>query len=123
MANVLIVGHDPSHAHAAELGCRSAGHSVTIARHGTDAMVRLARGTFDMVVIDARMPGKEGLALIRALRAHQDYARLPTLVVAARSEARAQAELLASGAHRVLPGSCCPEDVQQAVQDLSTAGA
>jgi CheY-like chemotaxis protein len=122
MANVLIVGNDPTNARTAEQGCQSAGHCVTIARHGTDAMVRLARGTFDMVVIDARMPGKEGLSLIRALRAHHDYARLPTLVVSARSESRDQAELLASGAHRVLPGGCCPDDVKQAVEELSTVG-
>lgn len=120
MANVLIVGNDPTNARTAEQECRSAGHCVTIARHGTDAMVRLARGSFDLVVIDARMPGKEGISLIRALRAHQDYARLPTLVVSARSEERDQAELMASGAHRVLPGGCCPEDVQQALQELST---
>jgi two-component system torCAD operon response regulator TorR len=122
MANVLIVGNDSTGAQTAEQECRSAGHCVTIARHGTDAMVRLARDAFDMVVIDARMPGKEGIALIRALRAHQDYARLPTLVVAARSESRDHHELLASGAHRVLPGGCCSDEVKQALAELSAAG-
>jgi CheY-like chemotaxis protein len=57
------------------------GHEVAVARSGREALARIdAGGSFDLVLIDLRMPDLDGAALIRVLRdRHPDL--LPRLIL------------------------------------------
>jgi CheY-like chemotaxis protein len=52
------------------VGCvaRAAGFDVVLAANGDDAAKQLERGSFDVLVTDIYMPGKDGLELIRQAR-------------------------------------------------------
>ncbi|MNS20128.1 Gliding motility regulatory protein [compost metagenome] len=86
MAHVLIIGHDSARRAAAEARCRAEGHTVAVARHGTEAMVYLSRLKVDSVMVDPRMPGREAAAFIQALRQHPAYAALPVHGLTSESE-------------------------------------
>jgi CheY-like chemotaxis protein len=44
-----------------------AGYEVSTARSGEDALSRLAERTFDVVVMDIRMPGRDGISVLREI--------------------------------------------------------
>lgn len=44
-----------------------AGYEVSTARSGEDALARLAERTFDVVLMDIRMPGRDGISVLREI--------------------------------------------------------
>lgn len=61
-------------------------------------------GTFNIVLMDLRMPGMDGLTAIRHLRARGDAKRdLPVVVVTADTAIDLRERCLASGADEVIP--------------------
>src|SRR3569833_2953452 len=59
--------------------------------------------TFDLILMDLRMPGMNGLEAIRAIRARGDAkAGLPIIVVTADNGADVRAQALAAGADDLL---------------------
>jgi two-component system chemotaxis response regulator CheY len=59
----------------------SAGYRVIEAKDGERALERVTITAVDLVITDQHMPGMDGLALVRALRALRDYKRVPILVL------------------------------------------
>ena len=57
------------------------GYRVSVAGDGREALVVLARGTFDLVVTDMLMPHDGGLELLESL--HQIHPTLPVIIVTA----------------------------------------
>lgn len=63
-------------------GLSDFGYEVATANDGLQAWEMLTHSTFDLVVLDIRMPGLNGLDLCRKLRQHQGYAT-PVLMLTA----------------------------------------
>jgi two-component system chemotaxis response regulator CheY len=60
---------------------RDAGASVREASDGVDALAQLRKARADIIVLDLTMPGMDGPALIRELRADPQLASQRVLVV------------------------------------------
>ena len=58
----------------------SRGHAVVAARSGTEALTLARSGGFDVCVCDLRMPGMDGVELVRRLRQLPDGARMRIVV-------------------------------------------
>ncbi len=58
-----------------------AGYTVDTAVDGSDGAARLAGPPPDLVVTDVEMPGLDGFALTRAVRANPDWAQVPVVIV------------------------------------------
>ncbi len=81
-----VVGADMDEAADAEAGLR-----------------KIDEGRYDIVLMDLRMPGMDGLAAIRALRARDDgKANLPVIVVTADTALDIRSDCLSQGADEVL---------------------
>jgi PAS domain S-box-containing protein len=77
---------------------RSAGHRVTVAGDGQDAL-RAARAQLpDLIISDVMMPGMDGLQLVAALRGDSRTAGTPVLLLSARVGQEAAIEGLEAGA-------------------------
>jgi CheY-like chemotaxis protein len=74
---------------------RALGHRVTHAGHGLTAMAEVANARFDAALLDLDLPGMDGLALARLLRAQGFGA--PMLAVTARADADAEPQSHAAG--------------------------
>ena len=74
---------------------RAQGHAVVHVAHGLGALAEIATGQFDAALLDLDLPGMDGLALARMLRA-QGF-RAPLLAVTARSDPNAEAQAHAAG--------------------------
>jgi CheY-like chemotaxis protein len=85
MANVLVVDDDPDILNLVEMRLRKAGHRVIACGSGPDALGQVEdRGAPDVAVLDVTMPGMDGFALLRELRARDGLAELPAILLSAR---------------------------------------
>lgn len=73
-------------------------YRVHTARDGDEALAQIAELRPDIVVSDVMMPGRDGYALLRALRADPDTAGVPVLLLSARSRTRDVVAGLEAGA-------------------------
>jgi two-component system chemotaxis sensor kinase CheA len=62
----------------------SAGYEVELAVSAEDALVKLAEGTYAMMLVDVEMPGMDGFSLVAELRARPALAHLPAVLVTSR---------------------------------------
>ena len=73
-----------------------AGHQVTLCRDAADALIVLAQGTFDLVLLDQKLPDMEGLELLD--RIHGEGIVVPVLMITGRDEAHLATRALKAGA-------------------------
>jgi two-component system response regulator MprA len=78
---ILVVDDEQAARDALGSVLRERGYSVSVAADADEGLETLARDTPDAVVLDVRMPGLDGIAACRRLRAQGD--RTPVLLLAA----------------------------------------
>jgi DNA-binding response OmpR family regulator len=80
---ILIVEDDPTSLETMGGYFEVEGYRVVRASDSTEMERALARHRVDLIVLDLRLPGKDGLTLLRELRSASD---LPVIVVSARTD-------------------------------------
>jgi len=65
---LLVVEDDHKVADALQSGLEGEGYTVAVARTGEDAYFRGTTDTFDVILLDLNLPGRNGLEILRALR-------------------------------------------------------
>jgi two-component system, chemotaxis family, chemotaxis protein CheY len=81
MANILAVDDAATMRQVVSFALTDAGHTVAEACGVDDALARASKSKFDLVIADLNMPGKNGLELVRALRAMPDFRFAPILML------------------------------------------
>lgn len=66
---ILIVEDDAETSRFVARGLTEAGHQVVTSADGRDGLFRATESGFDAIVVDRMLPGLDGLALVKALRA------------------------------------------------------
>lgn len=66
---ILIIEDDAETRRFVAKGLSEIGHHVTTSEDGRDGLFQATDGPFDAIVVDRMMPGLDGLALVRMLRA------------------------------------------------------
>lgn len=82
MPRILLIEDDAKTGNAIRVGLRAQGYDAVVARTGEDGFSQLNAETFDMVVLDWMLPGRDGIAILKELRARG--ARTPVLLLTAR---------------------------------------
>lgn len=96
MAKILIIEDDPKTANAVRTGLRGEGYEAAVARTGEDGVLQLHSTTFDLVLLDWMLPGRDGIAIVKELRARG--AKTPVLLLTARDAVEDRVLGLDSGA-------------------------
>lgn len=78
---ILLVEDDTRAAVSLEKMLTSEGYAVTVSHHGDDGFARAQADPFDVVITDLRLPGIDGLELVRRL--HTAKPRLPLVLMTA----------------------------------------
>ena len=81
-ASVLLVDDDPRILRMLERTLGAEGYEVTAVADGGAALARIERSVPDLIVLDVAMPGLDGLAVTRRLRAKR--LGVPILLLTAR---------------------------------------
>jgi DNA-binding NtrC family response regulator len=94
------------------------GMEVRTAHDGETALALHAAGAFDVVVLDLRMPGIDGVDVLRELRARGDTLTQVLLLTGHADMARLT-EALREGATHVLLKPCAIEELIAAIEDAA----
>lgn len=98
MAKILAVDDSTSMRQMVVFTLKGAGHDVTEAGDGMQAL-QLAKGKqFDLVLTDVNMPRMDGITLIKELRALPNYKFTPILTLTTESGADKKTQGKAAGA-------------------------
>src|SRR6202790_2665459 len=79
---LLIVEDDNKTARALESGLRSEGFTVVLAHTGEEGFFLLSNESFDLIVLDWMLPGRDGIEILKAARARGT--QIPVLLLTAR---------------------------------------
>lgn len=96
MRKVLIVEDDASTATYLAKGLAEAGFAVETCADGRDGLFLASEGVFDLIIADRMLPGLDGLAMLRAVRAAG--IATPALVLSALAAVDDRVDGLAAGA-------------------------
>ena len=102
MSRILLVEDEQHLADGLRFNLEAEGHSVDLAGDGETALERLSGPErFDAVVLDVMLPGKDGFAVVAALREARNF--VPVLMLTARGRPEDVLEGFAAGADDYLP--------------------
>ena len=103
MSRVLVVEDEAHLANGLSFNLVAEGHSVEVVGDGEAALDRLLakKETFDAVVLDVMLPGKDGFEVASELREAKNY--VPVLMLTARGRPEDVLKGFASGADDYLP--------------------
>jgi nitrogen regulation protein NR(I) len=114
---ILLIEDDPGIVETMQRVLADEGHQVVVQRRGDDGLAAAAQGAFNVVVTDLRLPGMNGLEVIRRL--HASEPRLPIILVTAFGTTDAAIEAMKYGAYDYL---LKPFDVPQLLDLIRKAG-
>ncbi len=112
-ARLFIVEDEPELASLVADYARASGYRPTIFCNGADALAAIRASTPDMLVLDLMLPGMDGLALCRAVRA---FSEVPIVMVTARVEEIDRLLGLESGADDYLCKPFSPRELMARIK-------
>jgi len=101
--NILFIEDDPMNRRVVKDMLDVAGATMAEAAWAEEGLARIDAETFDIVLVDLRMPGTDGFETIRQIRARSDAkAELPVIVVTADTAVDLRERCIETGADDVL---------------------
>ena len=119
-ARVLVVEDEHKVASALKEGLESEAYDVALEHTGEGAFFRLNTEAFDVILLDLMLPGRDGLQILKALRARGD--KTPVLVLTARDTLDDRVTGLDSGADDYLVKPFAFEEVLARIRALLRRG-
>jgi signal transduction histidine kinase/ligand-binding sensor domain-containing protein/CheY-like chemotaxis protein len=119
---ILLAEDHPVNEKIAVRLLEKAGHQVTVARTGREAVELSARQSFDLILMDVQMPEMDGLEATRLIRARErGGARTPILAMTAYAMPSDRERCLAAGMDGYLSKPFRPAELEEALRQATAA--
>ncbi|MEO5344221.1 MAG: response regulator [Gammaproteobacteria bacterium SHHR-1] len=118
MATILTVDDSASMRQMVSFTLKGAGHTVTEAADGVQALAIAKRQSFDLVITDVNMPNMDGISLIRELRTLPAFRFTPLLMLTTESGADKKQQGKAAGATGWIVKPFNPDQLVKTVQKV-----
>jgi DNA-binding NarL/FixJ family response regulator len=115
---LLVVDDEPNLLRAVAAVLRGEGFEVSTARNGREALVQVAQNLPDLIISDVRMPGMDGYALVRRLRAAPHSAIIPVIFLTAKDETLDRIEGFRSGVDAYLTKPFEPDELVAVIKNI-----
>ena len=122
-ARILIVEDEPNIVESLSFILRRAGFEVDTVTDGAEALDRVRRQAFEVLVLDIMLPGMNGLDVLKAIRSDQTLSSLPVVVLTAKGQANDRRTAEAIGASAFITKPFSNADVVERVSRLAEAAA
>jgi len=117
---ILVVEDELKVASALREGLESERYDVAVEHTGEGAFFRLNTETFDVILLDLMLPGRDGVQILKTLRARGD--KTPVLILTARDTLEDRVRGLDSGADDYLVKPFAFEEVLARIRALLRRG-
>lgn len=97
-ARVLVVEDEADLIELLRYNLEAEGFAVDTAEDAEETSVRIAEGRPDIILLDWMLPGTSGIEICRRLRAREETATVPIIMLTARGEEEERVRGLATGA-------------------------
>lgn len=121
MSRILIVEDDPDIALGLQQDLRLEGYEVEVVGDGQSAIDRAETGSFDLILLDVMLPGKDGFAVCRELR--RSGLQTPIIVLTARSHEAEKVLGLELGADDYVTKPFSPMELRARIKAALRRGA
>jgi len=118
MTRILAVDDSASMRQMVTFTLKSAGYDVAEARDGEEALSMAKSNKFNLVLTDVNMPVKDGITLIKDLRALPDYRFTPILTLTTESDGAKKQQGKAAGATGWIVKPFDPEQLLNTVKKV-----
>ncbi|MDF1823381.1 MAG: response regulator transcription factor [Verrucomicrobiales bacterium] len=113
---VLVVEDQPQIAGFIQSGLEESGFAVVVCRTGEEGFELATSESFDVMLLDIMLPGRDGLSILRSLRERR--VTLPVILLTARNELNERIEGLNLGADDYLTKPFFVEELVARIQAL-----
>ena len=96
---ILVVDDDESNRESLRRRLERRGYAATVAVDGRDALDKLSKQSFDLVILDVMMPGINGLEVLDIIRKTHSATQLPVIMATARDQSEDVVIALERGAN------------------------
>jgi len=116
--DVLLAEDEPSNQLLVERYLHMAGHNVTIANNGQEALKFLDKHTYDVCIFDMQMPVMNGLEAVKFYKSKYTESKVPIIILTANTEDKAVEECVKAGADMHLAKPVTYKSLVKAVETL-----
>ncbi|NOX38648.1 MAG: sigma-54-dependent Fis family transcriptional regulator [Calditrichaeota bacterium] len=112
---ILVVDDEPSVCDSLRRWFQEEGYTVTTARSAEEALQKMHAGPYDVILLDIKMPGMDGLALQRRIRELDPKAVV--IIMTAYASVETAVEALKQGAYDYVTKPFDPDDLSRLVRN------
>ena len=106
---VLVVDDDPAVRKSIDRVLSSKGYAVITAENGEEALQTMEQSPFDVVLLDMRMPGQDGLSVLRTIK--QKWPESEVVIITGYPTVDSAKEAVRLGAYDYVAKPVGPQDV------------
>lgn len=103
MARILIIEDNPANMKLASFLMNGAGHEVLQATDAESGLEQIRAAMPELVLMDVQLPGMDGLAATRLIRADPVIAHIPVIALTSHAMKGDEEAILAAGCDSYLP--------------------
>lgn len=115
---VLLIEDDPSSVRLVSYTLEQEGYEVLTATNGLEGLKKVREEAPDLLVLDVMLPGLDGFEVCRRLRADEQTAGLPVLMLSAKAQETDKTTGLKMGADDYLAKPADPSEIVARVANL-----
>ena len=113
---ILLVEDNRGNRDLSTMVLRGHGFEVEVATDGQEGLQKAKEGPYDLILMDVRLPGIDGLTVTRLLKADPRTASMPVVALSARAMLGDESEALAAGCSGYITK---PIEVRRFIQQVS----
>jgi DNA-binding NtrC family response regulator len=114
--NILVVDDEANLRATLSLILKRAGYETHAVANGRDAIGLITEFQFDLVLLDLKMPGIDGMQLLHQL--HRLYPALPVLILTSNTSLESAVQAIRSGALGYMLKPIEPEQIIHRIQEI-----
>jgi DNA-binding response OmpR family regulator len=114
MPRILVVEDEPGIAFALDADLRAEGYAVTVAVTGDEAVKAARAETFDLILLDVMLPGKDGFEVCRELR--RGGLKIPIIMLTAKAHEAEKVMGLEIGADDYITKPFSPRELRARIK-------
>jgi GAF domain-containing protein/DNA-binding response OmpR family regulator len=116
---ILIIDDDPASIRLlTQLLNQNGAYRVFYAENGTDGISMVARRRPDLIILDLRMPGKDGFAVLEELRSNPETVNIPVIVVTGELNLNSDEQTLLSNIHILYKSDISQAEYDRFIQEV-----